>query len=79
MAGIILLVTERSLEMHAGTQSKRIGIQHRFIVPHEVVRIIVCAIGSLSRMLGVLVEIMSSHGVRARRHRCGIVVAGDVR
>ena len=78
MAGIILLVTERSLEMHARTQSKWIGIQHRFIVPHEVVRIVIGAIGSLCRMLGVLVEIMSPHGVRARRHRRGIVVAGDV-
>lgn len=64
--------------MHARTQSKWIGIQHRFIVPHEVVRIVIGAIGSLCRMLGVLVEIMSPHGVRARRHRRGIVVAGDV-
>lgn len=54
MARMILFVAEWSLEVHTRTEPKWIRIQHRVIVPQEVVRIAVCSIGS--RWDGSLIE-----------------------
>lgn len=51
MARVILLVAERRLEVHTGTQPKRIRIQHRVVVAQEVVGIAICSIGSVRRWI----------------------------
>lgn len=37
VAGIVLFIVERRREMHACTESKRISIQHRFILTEELI------------------------------------------
>lgn len=78
VTSIILFVAEGGLEVHARTQAKGICIEHGLIVSQELVRVVICSIGSFPRMWIELWKTMVAHGVRAR-NRCGIVKARHVR
>lgn len=85
MTRIILFVAKGGLEVHAGTEPERIGIQHGLIVAQDMIggggRGVVGAIravGPFSSMRVVLIETMLSHRMGARSHGSRVVVAGDI-
>lgn len=45
MTGVGLFVAKRCLEVHARTQSKRICVQHRFVIAQHLVAITICTVG----------------------------------